>query len=98
MYAAKNNFHKALKPLIALNSSSINQEDNNQKTILMYVMSAQVFDRKLANELIEECQADVNHVDMFGRSILIKLVIERKKRLVEFLLSKGALKHLIDSE
>jgi len=40
MFAAKNNYHKALNSLISLNSTSINQEDNNQKTILMHVLSA----------------------------------------------------------
>ena len=29
MYAAKNNYHKSLNMLIELNSTSINQEDNN---------------------------------------------------------------------
>ena len=63
----------------------------------MHVMSATPFDRKLARKLIDEWQADVNHVDLNGCSILIKLVQEKKKSLVEFLLSKGALMHIIDS-
>ena len=29
MFAAKNNYHKALNSLIELNSNQINQEDNN---------------------------------------------------------------------
>ena len=62
----------------------------------MHVMSATPFDRKLARKLIEEWHADVNHVDQNGCSILIKLVQEKKKSLVEFLLNKGALMHVLD--
>ena len=54
MFAAKNNYHKSLGSLIELNSTSINQEDNNQKTILMHVMSAEPFDRRLAKKLVDE--------------------------------------------
>ena len=59
-------------------------------------MSAEPFDRKLAKKLVDEWQADVNHVDLLGRSLLIKLVQEKKRHLVEFLLSKGALMHVLD--
>lgn len=63
MYAARNRFHQALNSLIELNSTSINQEDNNKKTILLHVLQADPFDRKLASRLINEYGADVNHVD-----------------------------------
>ena len=98
MFAAKNGYHEALNALIELNSTSINQEDKQQRTILMHVLSAEPFDRKLANRLVDQWEADVNHIDIYGRSLLIKLVQEKKKHLVEFLLTKGALMHVLDEE
>jgi len=38
MFAAKNRYHTSLNSLIELNSTSINQEDNNCNTILMHVL------------------------------------------------------------
>lgn len=64
----------------------------------MHVLSAEPFDRKLANRLVDQWEADVNHIDIYGRSLLIKLVQEKKKNLVEFLLTKGALMHVLDEE
>lgn len=63
MYAAKKGYHQALNILIELNSTTINNEDNNCKTILLHVLQAEPFDRKLALRLILEYGADVNHVD-----------------------------------
>ena len=63
MFAARNRYHQSLNSLIELNSTSINQEDNNCKTILMHVLSAEPFDRKLAKRLVVNYHADVNHVD-----------------------------------
>ena len=74
MFAAKNGYHEALNALIELNSTSINQEDNQQRTILMHVLQAEPFDRRLADRLVDEWEADVDHIDIYGRSILIKLV------------------------
>lgn len=74
MYAAKNRFHTSLNSLIELNSTSINQEDNNGKTILSHVLQADPFDRKLASRLINEYGADVNHRDQQGNPLIIKLV------------------------
>mmetsp|Transcript_24748 Transcript_24748/g.30920 ORF Transcript_24748/g.30920 Transcript_24748/m.30920 type:complete len:178 (-) Transcript_24748:2643-3176(-) len=98
MYAAKNRFHNALNSLIALNSTSINEEDNNCKTILLHVLEAEPFDRKLANRLIHDYGADVNHIDQDGTPLIIKLVMQKKKTLVDFLLSsKQLLIHVPDS-
>lgn len=98
MYAAKNRFHQALNSLIELNSTSINEEDNSCKTILLYVLEAEPFDRKLANRLIHEYGADVNHIDQYGTPLLIKLVQQKKGGLLDFLLSsKQLLIHLPDS-
>ena len=98
MFAAKNRFHTALNSLVSLNSTSINQEDNEYKTILMHVLEADPFDRRLANRLVDEYGADVNHIDQHGISLLIKLVKSKKKNLVEFLVSKGALMHVFDGD
>jgi len=97
MFAAKHRFHQALNSLIELNSTSINQEDNNQMTILLHVLHAEPFDSKLAQRLIDEYGADLNHVDMHGNPLFIKLVQNKKKMLVEFLLSKGVLMHVPDA-
>ena len=32
----------------------------------MHVLFAEPFDRKLANRLIDEWKADVNHIDIYG--------------------------------
>jgi len=63
----------------------------------MHVLDAQTFDRKLARKLIMEWGADVNHIDSYGNSILIKLVKEKKNALVEFMLRRGAKMHIVDS-
>jgi len=67
-------------------------------TILMHVLSAEPFDRNLANKLVDNWEADVDHIDIFGKSLLIKLVEEKKKHLVDFLLTKGALVHVLDED
>ena len=64
----------------------------------MHVLSAEPFDRKLAKKLVDEWEADIDHIDIYGRSLLIKLVKAKKKNLVEFLLSKGALMHVLDED
>ena len=64
----------------------------------MHVLQAEPFDKKLARKLIESYGADVNHVDCNGQSILVKLVIEKKRNLVEFLLLRGALMHIVDQD
>ena len=63
----------------------------------MHVLDAKSFDRKLAIKLINEWGADVNHIDSYGNSILIKLVKEKKNTLVEFMLRRGAKMHIVDS-
>lgn len=77
MFAAKNNFQKALNVLVLLNADSINEEDKNCMTILMHVLLAKSetegFNNKLAKRLIKR-GADVNHIDENGNSLLIKLV------------------------
>ena len=64
----------------------------------MHVLSSEPFERKLANKLIDEYFADVDHIDLFGKSLLIKLVKMKKRNLVDFLLSKGALMHVLDDD
>lgn len=80
LYAAVNNLSIALNSLIHLNIASINVEDQNQNTVLMYILLAEPFDRKFAKKIVEVSHADVNHVDLYGRSILIKLVKLKKKK------------------
>lgn len=46
----------------------------------MYILLAEPFDRKFAKKIVEVSHADVNHVDLYGRSILIKLVKLKKKK------------------
>lgn len=41
---------------------------------MMHVLQADPFDRRLADRLVDEWEADVDHIDIYGRSILIKLV------------------------
>lgn len=41
MFAAKNNYQKALNVLVLLNADSINEEDKNCMTILMHVLLAE---------------------------------------------------------
>lgn len=40
MYATKNNHHKALNLLLTLNSTAINEQDDNHDTILTHIMNA----------------------------------------------------------
>ena len=46
----------------------------------MYILLAEPFDRKLAKKIVEISQADINHVDQYGESLLIKLVKLKKKK------------------
>ena len=64
----------------------------------MHVLQAEPFDSKLAKRLVDQYGADVNHIDQYGTPLLIKIVKEKKKHLVEFLLSRGALMHVFDAE
>lgn len=64
----------------------------------MYILLAEPFDRKLAKKIVEISQADINHVDQYGESLLIKLVKLKKKKQVEFLLGKQVLMHFLDNE
>ena len=98
MFAAKHKYHKALNSLVELNSTQINQEDNEQKTILMHVLQAEPFDRKLANRLVDVWKADIDHIDLKGRSLLIKLVKDKNKHLAEFVMNKGAMIHVLDDD
>ena len=63
----------------------------------MYVLRKEPFDLDLANQLVDHYNSDINHVDSYGDSILIKLVKMKNKKLVKFLLSKNALIHILDS-
>ena len=91
MFAAKNNHQTALNVLVLLNSDSINEEDKNCMTILMYVLLTnndnEGFNHKLAKRLIKR-GADVNHIDANGNSLLIKLVQLKQIDLVNFLLEQ----------
>ena len=98
MFAAKNNYQKALNVLVLLNADSINEEDINCMTILMHVLltntEAEGFNHKLAKRLIKR-GADVNHIDENGNSLLIKLVQLKQVELVSFLLEqRGTLQHI----
>ena len=53
----------------------------------MHVLEAETFDRKLAIKLINQWGADIDHIDSYGESILIKLVKLKKRPLVEFLIA-----------
>ena len=64
----------------------------------MHVLMADPFDRKLARRLVDEWHADVDHVDLYGRSLLIKLVKAKMNNQVEFLINKGCLMHILDDE
>ena len=68
-------------------------------TILMHVLQAEPFDRQLANRLVNQYKADVNHVDKHGQNLLIKLVLAKEEHLIDFLLAKKeALMHVTDSK
>ena len=62
----------------------------------MHVLESHNFDRKLATKLIKYWGADVDHIDSYGESILIKLVKQKKRHLAEFLIRQGAKMHIVD--
>jgi len=101
MFAAQNRYHTSLKALLEqkMTSDLINKEDNNGKTILLHVLEAEPFDRKLAQRLINEYGADVNHVDKHANSLISKLVQLKKTHLVDFIMRQpGVLLHVPNLE
>ncbi len=57
------------------------------------------FDRKLANRLVNQYQADVNHVDKHGKNLLIKLVQAKEEDLIDFMTNKKPLlMHVTDAD
>ena len=96
MFAAHNRppLKESLQTLIAQSQSSINEEDENCMTILEHMLMIEK-DHKMANKLVRR-GASVNHIDRNGNPILIKLVQNKKHEAIKFLVSKGALLHIVD--